>query len=158
MPLRPQSLLELHVMCLGGFTYSIDLAEEGGGGSFFKLTVYPAYLFSCRKRPLWNSERMALWLRSKQTAGWQENLATKCGGGTERGTLPPAQDDENRAARRPTDRRERTFGRGWGCLPPTPLGPSSLPEMKSGSGRKNCCAGFPPTTALASRRLSPSSI
>ena len=159
MPLRPQTLHELLDMCLGGFTSSIDKAE--GWGHFFKANGLSNLLTKrffltgaalCEIPSAWHS-----CLLSKQKCWMAMEFGDemrRCG--THRGEiLSPPRADENRAARRPTYRRERTFRR-LGLPTPTPRDPSSLPEMNSkvdakivmrGSRRRQA-AGGPPVVFL----------
>ena len=70
----------------GRFTYSIDKLR--GVGSFFKLTIYPAY-----SKTFFLAEAALVKFRAHgnlvalETKCWMAmNVATKCGGGTQRGT------------------------------------------------------------------------
>ena len=131
MPLRPQSLHELLDMCLGGFAYSVDKLR--GVGSFFMLPIYPAYLqngfFLPERRFVKFRAHGTLVCSRNKNAGWPWNLATKCGGvvHTEGKSSPHLELMRiDRAARRPTDRRERVFPKVGVAYPdpPRPLLPA----------------------------------
>ena len=81
MPLRPQTLHELPDMCLGGLL--TPLTKLRGVGSFFKLTIYPAY-----SKTIFLAEAALVKFRTHgnlvalETKCWMAmNLATKWGGG-----------------------------------------------------------------------------
>ena len=139
------------------------LTKLRGGVIFSRLTVYPAYLqngfFLPERRFVKFRAHGTLVCSRNKNAGWPWNLATKCGGVVHTEGISSPHLELMRIVRH-ADRQIAANGpsEGWGCLPRTP---STLLSARNEQqcGRKNCYAGFPPTTSRrwSPRRLSPSS-